>query len=526
MPALLTLDRISAATPDGKPLFSDLSFALGEETVGLVGRNGSGKSTLLAILSGAAEPLSGSVTRGGRIAMLRQIQPDDGSVADALGVTEDLARLHRLEAGEGTVDDAGLADWTLEQRIADAFEQVRIAGIGMDRDVATLSGGERTRLGLAAMLLAEPDVLLMDEPTNNLDADGRTAIAELLAGWPGGAIVASHDRDLLEGVDRIVQLSPVGIISFGGGWSEFEETRDAMRERADADLDRALRDLRQQSAAAQRQREKKARRDKAGRAKAAKADMPRILLGAMAERAENSGARDNVLAERVLDEARGTLEEARRQVEIVTPLRIELPRANLPGNRTLLRFDDVSLNQGQRKLFGPLSFEVTGPERLVVSGPNGSGKTTLLHLAMGLIEPSSGKITRADGALAMLDQHVALLDPALDLVANLRRRHPDMTAGQAHEVLARFAFRNRDALRPAATLSGGEQLRAGLAIVTAGPNPPQMLVLDEPTNHLDIDALEMLEKALANYDGALLLVSHDRRFLDAVGFDREISLGA
>jgi ATPase subunit of ABC transporter with duplicated ATPase domains len=126
----------------------------------------------------------------------------------------------------------------------------------------------------------------------------------------------------------------------------------------------------------------------------------------------------------------------------------------------------------------------------------------------------------------MLDQHVALLDPALDLVANLRRRHPELTAGQAHEVLARFAFRNRDALHPAATLSGGEQLRAGLAIVTAGANPPQMLVLDEPTNHLDIDALEMLETALANYDGALLLVSHDRRFLDAVGFDREIRLGA
>jgi ATPase subunit of ABC transporter with duplicated ATPase domains len=162
---------------------------------------------------------------------------------------------------------------------------------------------------------------------------------------------------------------------------------------------------------------------------------------------------------------------------------------------------------------------------VVVSGPNGSGKTSLLHLAMGLAQPSSGTVTRAEGALAMLDQHVTLLDPALDLVANLRLRHPEMTAGQAHEVLARFAFRNRDALRPAGTLSGGERLRAGLAIVTAGPVPPQMLILDEPTNHLDIDALEMLETALANYDGALLLVSHDRRFVDAVGIDREIRLG-
>lgn len=526
MSALLTIDRLSAATPDGKQLFSDLSLAVGEETIGLVGRNGSGKSTLLAILSGAAEPLSGSVARMGRIATLRQIQPTDGSVADALGVADDLARLHRLEAGEGTVDDAGLADWILEQRITDAFAQVRISGIGLDRDVASLSGGERTRLGLAAMLLAQPDVLLMDEPTNNLDREGRAAIAELVAMWPGGAIVASHDRELLEGVDRIVQLSPVGVVSFGGGWSAFEEAREAMRQRAETELDRTTRDLRQLSVAAQRQRERKARRDKAGRAKAAKGDLPRILLGAMAERAENSGARDNVLAERVLDDAGQAVDDARRQVEIVTPLRIDLPRANVPGSRTLLRFDDVSFAQDGCRLFGPLSFSMSGPERLVVSGPNGSGKTTLLHLAMGLVRPAAGKVTRAEGGLAMLDQHVALLDPALDLVANLRRRHADMTAGQAHEVLARFAFRNRDALRPAATLSGGERLRAGLAIVTAAPAPPQMLVLDEPTNHLDIDALEMLEAALASYDGALLLVSHDRRFVEAIGIEREIRLGA
>ena len=124
----------------------------------------------------------------------------------------------------------------------------------------------------------------------------------------------------------------------------------------------------------------------------------------------------------------------------------------------------------------------------------------------------------------MLDQHVDLLDPALDLVAAMQARHPGMTTGQAHEVLARFAFRNRDALRPAVSLSGGERLRAGLALVTGGPVPPQLLILDEPTNHLDMEAVAMLEQALRGWDGALLVVSHDRRFLDAVGFDREIRL--
>ena len=124
----------------------------------------------------------------------------------------------------------------------------------------------------------------------------------------------------------------------------------------------------------------------------------------------------------------------------------------------------------------------------------------------------------------MLDQHCALLDPALDLVAVMQARFPGMMAGEAHQRLARFAFRNRDALRPVATLSGGEKLRAGLALVTGGPVPPQLLILDEPTNHLDMEAVDLLEQALGGWDGALLIVSHDRRFLDRVGYDREISL--
>jgi ATPase subunit of ABC transporter with duplicated ATPase domains len=523
MSAFLTADRLSATAPDGTPLFSDLTLALGREVIGLVGRNGSGKSTLLAILAGEREPATGTIARAARVATLRQIQPAGESVAQALGIAGDLARLRRLEAGEGSAEDAGLADWTLDERLSDAFARARLGGVMPDRPVASLSGGERTRLGIAAMLLGEPEVLLMDEPTNNLDADGREAIAELLRDWPDGAIVASHDRALLEQVDRIVHLSPVGTQSFGGGWSAFAQAREAMQSRAEADLDRAARDLRQQRRAAQQQAERKARRDKAGRAKAAKGDLPRIVLGAMAERAEHSGAQGTRIAGRLMEDAESTLDGARRQVEVVTPLRIDLPSAALPANRTLLRFEDVVLERGGRRLFGPLSLTMTGPARVLVSGANGSGKTSLLRLAMGLDEPTSGRVIRAD-RIAMLDQHVALLDPILDLVANMRSRHPVMTARAAHEVLARFAFRNRDALRPAATLSGGERLRAGLALVTGGPETAPLLILDEPTNHLDIDAVEMLEAALARWDGALLLVSHDRRFCDAVGFDREIAL--
>jgi len=523
-PALLTLDQVSAARPDGTLLFSDLTLAIGRERIGLVGRNGSGKSTLLALIMGEVQPVAGRITRSGRIATLRQILSDAGEVQDAMGVRAALERLARLDVGQGSPEDVAEADWTLVERLAAALDEVGLPGLALDRSCASLSGGERTRLGIAAMLLTEPALLLLDEPTNNLDAQGRAAIAALLARWPGGAIIASHDRALLEEMDRIVHLSPAGIMSVTGGWSAFVTQRDGLRERAEQALESSRRDLEQHHRAAQTRVERKARRDKAGRKAKARNDMPRILMGRRAEQAEHSSARDQQLATRQIGEALRNVEAAHAQVEILTPLHIDLPRSGLPANRTLLCFEDVVLERGGRRLFGPLSFSVQGPQRIAIEGVNGSGKTSLLALATGVLEPTQGRIHRADNAIAMLDQFVALLRPDLDLVENIRAAHPGMSIGEAHTVLARFAFRNRDARKLAGVLSGGERLRAGLAIVTAGPLPPQLLILDEPTNHLDVESVETLEAALIDYDGALMLVSHDADFIRKLGVTDRIEL--
>jgi ATPase subunit of ABC transporter with duplicated ATPase domains len=176
-------------------------------------------------------------------------------------------------------------------------------------------------------------------------------------------------------------------------------------------------------------------------------------------------------------------------------------------------------------LFGPLSFEVRGPERIAIRGANGSGKTTLFRLITGELKPASGDISRLTDRIAVLDQHVGLLDPATSILDNLRRLNPELTANEAHAALARFAFRNRAALQIAGTLSGGERLRAGMACVFARQQPPFLLLLDEPTNHLDLAAIEELETALNGFDGALIVISHDQAFLRAIGIEREIVLG-
>ena len=519
MSAFLTLDNLSATTPDHRSLFDHLTLSLGAERVGLVGRNGSGKSTLLRIIAGQQPPASGSMLVNGRIGTLAQSWPHHMPVAEALGVAEPLATLARIVAGEGSEVDFDGADWTLEERIAAALAKIGLLDLSLDRAMGTLSGGERMRVGLGGLAIAAPDILLLDEPTNNLDAKGRAAVMALLADWRGGVLVASHDRALLEAMDRIVELTPIGVTVFGGNWSAFAEAREDARDRAATALERSEADARQARRAMQQALEGKARRDKAGRAFAAKKSEPKILLGRQAERAENSGARGRGIAERLVTEADATADAARARVEVLTPLTINLPPSGIPANADLLDLDAVCVRRGER-IFGPWTLHLRGPERVALSGANGAGKTTLLRLAHGDLVPESGRISRAAGRVAMLDQHVSLLDDDASILDNFRRINPGMDDNAAHAALARFAFRNRDALQLAGSLSGGERLRAGLACTLTGERPPWLLLLDEPTNHLDIDSIEVLEAALREYDGALLVISHDAAFLDAIAVQR------
>ncbi|GLH75690.1 ABC transporter ATP-binding protein [Bradyrhizobium sp. SSBR45G] len=520
MPSFVTLDAVAAATPDHHRLFDNLTLSIGAERVGLVGRNGSGKSSLLRIVAGTSEPAAGMVTRSGTLGLLAQQWDPALRVDEALGISNDLAIIDRIVAGNGHDEDLARADWSLPGRVEDALIEAGLGDIGLDRSIESLSGGERTRIGIARLLIEAPDLLLLDEPTNNLDAVGRAAIGRLVQSWRGGVLVASHDRALLEMMDRIVELTLVGVHIVGGGWSMFAKARDDARARAAAALDHADARLRDVGRAVQRQREAKARKDKAGRAFAARGSAPKILLGARAERAENSGGRAQRLAERMMAEASEQADQARRNVEVLTPLSMVLPPTGLGAGTELLAMDDVVVSAGDRR-FGPWTLHVRGRQRIAIAGRNGAGKTTLLRAAIGALPLVAGMVRRADGRIALLDQHVALLDRSDSIIGNFRRLHPALTAEAAHAACARFAFRNRDAEQRVETLSGGERLRAGLACVFAGERPPWLLLLDEPTNHLDIASIEILEQALRDFDGALLVVSHDPSFLAAIGITQE-----
>ena len=523
---LITLDGLSQSSPDGRVLFEHLSLALGRERTGLVGRNGVGKTTLIRLILGELPPSAGAVEVNGRVAALRQqLEPPPGAtLADLIGVAEPLAQLARLETGEGTDGDLEAADWTLPQRTQTALAELGLAGIPLARPASTLSGGQATRAALAALLIAEPDFIVMDEPTNNLDADGRAAVADLLEHWRGGALVVSHDRSLLRRVDRIVELTSLGANLYGGGY-ELYAARKAEEEAAAArELERAEQALARTERGIQVAKERKARNDAAGRRARLRGGVPRIVLNARAGKAEESGGALHRLAERLRAEAQADLADAEARVERIRRLAFDLPPSGLPAGKLALAFERVGFQWPDgAPVLSDLSFHLTGPERVALTGPNGAGKTTLIRLAVGDLQPSEGVVRRGVAA-ALLDQRAALLNDRQTLLENFRRLNPAMDDNAAYAALARFVFRNVAALKPAGTLSGGERLRAALACALMAARPPQLIILDEPTNHLDLDSIAAVEAALAAYDGALIVASHDRDFLSAVGVEREIAL--
>lgn len=525
MPASVSLSGLSWFTPDGTPLLTDLNLTFGPERTGIVGRNGTGKSTLLRLVAGHLSPASGQVSVAGSVVMMRQetmAHPDE-TIADLFEARGALDLLDRAEAGNATVDELAGADWTLPARIDAALNRCGLSA-EPQTPLANLSGGQRSRAALAVLLLAEADFILLDEPTNNLDREGRRNVIDLIRTWKGGAIIASHDRELLAEMDAIVELTSLAATRYGGNYAAYREQKDTELEVAARDLAHAEKTRAEAARRAHQAAERKTRKDSVGRKSRAKGDQAKILMDAAKERSEASAGAGAHLREARRNAVEQTLAATRDKVEVLEPLRMDIAPTGLPSGKIVLRLDHVTGGHDpDRPVIRDLSLVVTGPERIVISGPNGSGKTTLLRLITGQITPQCGRVDLLVG-FAMLDQHVGLLDTDLTLRENFLRVNPNTNTQTAHAALARFGFRAGDALRCAGELSGGERLRGGLACALGGTPPPMLLILDEPTNHLDFDGIDALEAALTAYDGAVLIISHDQAFLKSLRPDRVIEL--
>ncbi|MBN3509865.1 ABC-F family ATP-binding cassette domain-containing protein [Mycolicibacterium nivoides] len=522
--------HLSFSWPDDVELFSDLSFSVGPGRTGLVAPNGAGKSTLLKLIAGEYRPSAGSVTVDGAVGYLPQSLPftADLTVAAVLGVApvlDALAALADGDAGEDVFATIG-DDWDIEERSRAQLDRLGLDGLALDRRLGTLSGGEVVSLGLAAQLLKRPSVLLLDEPTNNLDSGARHRLYDAIDSYTGCLLVVSHDRVLLDRMDQIAELYRGEIIFYGGNFTAYQETVEAAQVVAEGNIRNAEQQLKREKRQMQEARERAARRSSTAARNVKDAGLPKIVAGKLKRDAQESAARaDDVHARRV-DDARSRLDEAERALRDDKVIALDLPDTVVPAGRTVFTGEGLQISRGGRKLFADngIDFSIRGPERIALTGPNGAGKSTLLRIIDGSLEPDSGAVQRVDGRIASLSQRLDLLAEDRTVAESLAAAAPSLSHTRRMHLLAQFLFRGDRIHLPVAALSGGERLRATLACVLYAEPAPQLLLLDEPTNNLDLVSVGQLESALNAYRGAFVVVSHDDRFLDAIGIDRWLRL--
>jgi ATPase subunit of ABC transporter with duplicated ATPase domains len=519
----------------------DVTVAPGD-VIGVVGANGAGKSTLLRILAGNLEPLDGVVSIAPPDAFVGWLPQEHERVpgetvaayiARRAGCTEATQAMEAAAAaladpdqdpanGDPAADYSAALDHWLATGAADLDERLPavLADLGLDSDavrpestpMTSLSGGQAARVGLAALVLSRFDIVLLDEPTNDLDLDGLARLEHFVQDLRGGVVLVSHDREFLaRTVTRVLELDLAQNTTtvFGGGYESYLEEREVGRRHRREQYDEFA--------------DKKA--DLVARARTQREWSSQGVRNAMRKAPDNDKNRRRAATESSEKQAQKVRQmESRiaRLEEVVEPRKewsLEFTIGAAPRSSSVVAtLDNAVVRQGDFVL-GPVSLQVDARERIGITGPNGAGKSTLLRLLLGRQRPDEGRASLgANVAIGEIDQARADFTGAGRLIDRFEQRVPSWSTADVRTLLAKFGLRADHVERAVDQLSPGERTRAGLALLQArGTN---VLVLDEPTNHLDLAAIEQLEQALESYDGALLLVTHDRRMLQNVRLDR------
>ena len=524
----LTLESVSWQLPDGRLLFSDLDETFDAQPTGLVGRNGVGKSVLARLLAGRLAPTRGHCLRSGPVAWLgQQIEvPATASVADLAGLGEALAALQRIERGSSDIADfEALGErWQLRQQLQAELEQMQLPGVSADTPAYRLSGGQRMRVALAGAFLSEADFLILDEPSNHLDLQGRQLLREQLRRWPRGLLVVSHDRALLGDMLRIVELSPRGLRSHGGNY-DFYAACTAEQHRAAAETLQQRRHQRRLGEHALRdQREQQARRSARGNQQALHANQAPILLGRQKQRAQASAGKAHLQLQQRQQMLEEQVRQAAAQVQAAVPV-VLLPVDN-PGDapERVAVLEDVVLPFVDGAL-ARIDLLLRRGERLALTGHNGSGKSVLLKVMAGHLQPQQGSV-QVHAPHAWLDQHLALPLPAATALDQLQHANPSMDATQLRTRLALLGLGAGQAQQPVQALSGGERMKLALACALYQQSSAQLLLLDEPANHLDLEAMQALAQMLRAWPGTLLVAAHDEAFLHSLGITGRLHASA
>lgn len=528
---MLTIQNLAYSHANKELLFEGLSLSIHtQHKAALVGNNGSGKSSLLKLLAGLAEPSAGSIMYSTKPYYVPQLfgQYNHLTVAQALGIEERLKALSEILSGRATESNLAALndDWAIEERCREALACWGLKDLGLEQMMSSLSGGQKTRVFLAGISIHRPELILLDEPSNHLDADGREQLYNWIRHSKATLLIVSHDRYLLNLLDTVYELSAQGIKTYGGNYEFYAEQKQLEGEALQEDIQSMEKALRKAKEVQRDTTERRQRLDARGKKKQEKAGLPTISMNTLRNQAEKSTAKLKSVHSEKMSTLSQELKGLRNTLPGTDQMRFGFDSSGLHKGKLLVSAKEINDHYGRQPLWQKgLSFQVSSGERIAIKGPNGSGKSTLIKLILGERESASGTLQRAAYKAVYIDQDYSLIGRQLTVYEQAQQFNH--TGLQEHEVklrLARFLFQPVDWDKACGVLSGGEHMRLVLCCLTIGETAPDMIVLDEPTNNLDLQNLEILAAALRDYEGTLLVVSHDDYFLKDVGVEREIVL--
>lgn len=528
---MLILQGVSYTHPNRDLLFSDIDLVINrQDKIALIGNNGAGKSTLLKILAGTLQPSGGLVKTDGKPYYIPQLfgQFNDHSVAEALQVRDKLNALKEIL--DGNVTDANLTllddDWAIEERCNEAFAHWKLEGLDLHQKMGTLSGGQKTKVFLAGILIHHPEIVLLDEPSNHLDVFSRNILYDYIKSTTNTLMVVSHDRTLLNLPDTVYELGKRGITVYGGNYDFYVEQKMIESDALNQDLKSKEKALRKAKETERESLERQQKLDARGKKKQEKSGLPTIAMNTLRNNAEKSTSRmKGVHAEKVGSIAQ-ELNQLRKELPGIDKMKMDFDNSALHKGKILITAKDLNFGYGDQLLWKQsLNFQITSGERIALKGLNGSGKTTLIKMILGELQPRSGTIDRAGVKAIYIDQDYSFIDNTRSVYEQAKQS--DSGALQEHEIkirLNRFLFTKEYWDKPCKALSGGEKMRLMLCCLTISNQAPDIIILDEPTNNLDIQNIEILTAAINEYKGTLLVVCHDAYFLKQINVTHSIDM--
>jgi ATPase subunit of ABC transporter with duplicated ATPase domains len=528
---MLILQDVAYIHPNRDLLFADINLVINkQDKIALIGNNGIGKSTLLKISAGKIQPSNGLIKATSKSYYVPQIfgQYNDYSIAQALEID---AKLNALtEILDGKVTDANMTllddDWAIEERCKEALAHWDLEGLDLSEKMGTLSGGQKTKVFLAGIIMYRPQIVLLDEPSNHLDRASRAILYNYIKTTSNTLVVVSHDKTLLNLLNTVCELSKHGITVYGGNYDFYARQKIIESNALNQDVKSKEKALRKAKDIERESLERQQKLDARGKKKQEKAGLPTISMNTFKNNAEKSTSRlKGVHAEKVGSISQ-ELAQLRNDLPDIGKMKMGFNNSGLHKGKVLIDAKNINFGYANQLLWKQaLNFQIRSGERVALNGVNGSGKTTVIKMILGELEPLAGTIDRAAISAIYIDQNYSLIDNHLTVYEQAQQFNSG--ALQEHDIkirLNRFLFTKDYWDKPCKALSGGEKMRLMLCSLTIGRQAPDVIILDEPTNNLDIQNIEILTSAINEYKGTLLVVSHDEFFLKQINIERSIDI--